>query len=375
MFNLFGYKSHQEAVIISCYFNPENSPYRLKAFKKWYKSIKHLNHRIIECVIGEGKSQLPKSKYIEVIYTESLLWHKETLLNKIVKDLDQKYKYVFWVDADVLFTNKRWLVDGVKKLQHANLIQPFEYCVHLEKNETKPGFNLDSEISILNSSYQQGNRDLISKRHPKLWRSFCSNNNSFFSETSPNANNNYDFHGHVGFAWGARRGILDKCPLYDRALIGGADHIIAHAAAGHIPHNCITKSFKDNIEEIETWSHKFYTLVKGKIDYVEGNLYHLWHGDIKKRQYLKRIQDFTKQNKSITEKDNNGLYVSKNQYIKDYFREREVVEDNSFISSIIYGYLTNYTLFGWMLGGNPIGAAIGDSLNNSEDHQNNENFS
>jgi hypothetical protein len=39
-------------------------------------------------------------------------------------------------------------------------------------------------------------------------------------------------------------------PLYDRALIGGADHIIAHAAAGQIPHSCITKSFTDNLDEV-----------------------------------------------------------------------------------------------------------------------------
>ena len=49
------YKNHSEAVIIACYFNPENNPYRLIAFNKFYESIKHLNHRIVECVIGDAK--------------------------------------------------------------------------------------------------------------------------------------------------------------------------------------------------------------------------------------------------------------------------------------------------------------------------------
>ena len=44
------YHTHSEAVIVSCYFNPQNSPYRLKAFNIFYESIKHLNHSIIECV-------------------------------------------------------------------------------------------------------------------------------------------------------------------------------------------------------------------------------------------------------------------------------------------------------------------------------------
>ena len=36
------YHTHSEAMIVSCFFNPQNSPYRIKAFKMWYESIKHI---------------------------------------------------------------------------------------------------------------------------------------------------------------------------------------------------------------------------------------------------------------------------------------------------------------------------------------------
>ena len=99
------YKTHSNAVIISCFFNPQNSPYRLLAFQKWYRSIRHLNHRIVECLIGENaKSQLPKSPYITQVKTESLLWHKETLLNNLVKDLPQKFKYIYSPKFHLQFT-------------------------------------------------------------------------------------------------------------------------------------------------------------------------------------------------------------------------------------------------------------------------------
>lgn len=88
------YKSHSEAIIISCYFNPQNSPYRLKAFNTFYNSIKHLNHKIIECVIGNSKPQLSESSNITRIHTENLLWHKEAILNKIISELPTKYKYI-----------------------------------------------------------------------------------------------------------------------------------------------------------------------------------------------------------------------------------------------------------------------------------------
>jgi uncharacterized membrane protein YgcG len=333
---LFGsttkYKSHPEAVVISCFFNPQNSPYRLKAFNQFYESIQDTNHFILECVIGSAKPQLPESENIKRVYTENLLWHKEALLNKIISEyLPAKYKYVFWVDADVIFKNPNWIVEGVDELQAHNIIQPFEYCIHLEKNETEPSFNVDEhKRMIFKKSYS--NR--------RLWRSFSAN----FKTVHLNAaqQENYNIHGHVGFAWGARREILQKMPLYDRALIGGADHIIAHAAAGQIPHSCITKSFTDNLDEVLNWSKKFYKLVQGKIGFVEGELYHIWHGDIDKRQYLKRIQDFTTKTKQIIHKDENGLYVTHagdDEYMKKYFKHREVSSDNDYLTSMNAGYL------------------------------------
>lgn len=308
------YRTHSEAVIVSCFFNPQNSPYRLLAFQKWYKSVKHLNHRIVECLIGpEAKSQLPPSPYITQVRTDSLLWHKETLLNKVIAELPRKFKYVFWVDADVLFTNKDWLVEGVRRMEAgANVVQPFSYCVHLDKNQIEPSFDVDGYRAYVNDP---------AKRHPALWRSFCAAH-----QVGLSGHENYDVHGHVGFAWGARREVLTTCPLYDRGLIGGADHIIAHAAAGQVPHKCITKSFTDNLAEVEAWMRRFSFAVKGRIDYVPGDLYHIWHGDIKNRKYLKRIKDFTPATKEIVERDANGLHVArgKNEYMTKYYREREV---------------------------------------------------
>ena len=354
------YKGHPEAIIISCFFNPQNSPYRIKAFKKFYEDIKHLNHYIIECVIGDAKPQLEENANIKRVYTQNLLWHKEALLNKIVSELPKKYKYVFWLDADVIFTNKNWLVEGVKQLEdYFNIIQPFEWCVHLDRDQLEPSFSVNTWKTY----------SVKDRLKAKMWRSFSAN-----YETANHLSNNesYDVHGHVGFAWGAKREVLDKAPLYDKALIGGADHIIAHASAGHIPNSCIEKSFTDNLEEVNEWSRKFYSVVKGRIGYVKGDLYHIWHGDIDKRQYLKRIQDFTHKTKNISEKDKNGLYITNkkdDEYLKSYFKHREVSQDDNFLTSVAMGYATNSTIMGTALGGNPLGAMIGDMMNDSENKQ------
>jgi len=305
------YKTHKDAIIVSCFFNPQNSKYRLKAFDIFYDKIKHLNHQIIECVIGDSKPQLNYPN-IKTIHTKNLLWHKETLLNKVISELPQKYKYVFWIDADVIFTNNNWLVDGVEQLKTNNIIQPFKYCFHLDKDQIKS----DKVVTDLNK---------------KIWRSFCSN----YVENKSWMDNDYDTHGHVGFAWGAKREILDTIPLYDKALIGGADHIIAHASANQINHCCISKAFIENIDEINIWSEKFAKLIDGKIGFVEGELYHIWHGDIEKRQYLKRIHNFSAHNKNITQKDINGFYITEDDsYVREYFSIREVSDDSTIIENV-----------------------------------------
>lgn len=391
------YKTDSDGVIIACYFNPQQNPYRLIAFNKFYESIKHLNHRIVECVIGDATPELPESDSIARVYTKDLLWHKESLLNNVIKTLPKEFKYVFWLDTDVLFTNKDWFIEGIEELKYNNIIQPFEYCVHLEEGEFKPSFDVNKVRQFVSEP---------SKRHPNMWRSFCAN----FKTNDFACDCNYDKHGHVGFAWGAKRSVLDIIPLYDKALIGGADHIIAHAAAGHIGHSCILKSFTEDLDTVNDWSEDFEKVINEKISYVRGDLYHIWHGDLKNRQYLKRIQDFTPKAKQITKKDEHGLYINEDEesdkYVKDYFEQREpkgldyssgkkyaesqleklkslnnktiqkrkVVKPNNdsrptdgFIESAIIGYATDSATTGAILGGNLLGGIVGDLLNGSDE--------
>jgi hypothetical protein len=328
------YHTHGEAAIVACYFNPQKSPYCEKAFKLFYDSIRHLNHLIVECIIGDDTPQLPNDGNVLHVFTRDLLWHKEALLNKAVQNLPSHIKYVFWVDADVTFTNFNWLVEGVERLQTNVIVQPFEYCVHLEKDELVPAFDLELVI---------GRDRLPNRRNNRVWRSFCAN----FTDTLLWQDPVYDNHGHVGFAWGARREAIEAVPLYDRALIGGADHIIAHAAAGQIDHPCIAKSFTDSLDDVRDWSERFHAVTEGRIGYVGGNLYHYWHGDVAKREYLKRIQEFTPLSKDV-HRGGNGLFQAASpeadRYVREYFARREVapVSDNDFLEPSPAGLILDF---------------------------------
>jgi len=314
------YKTDSEAVIISCFFNPQRSKYRTSAFNKFYNDIKHLNHLIIEGVISTSTPELPETENIKHVKTESHLWHKEGLLNYAISILPKKYKYVFWVDADVIFDNKDWLVDGAEKLRSGfRFIQPFEYCVHLKQDT----------YDISNNDLWAIDEYLPNTYSSNVWRSFSATFEQY--KTSLANSLEYNTYGHVGFAWGATREVLDKVGLFDRALIGGADHVMALGAAGKLNHPSMLKSFTENLEEIDEYQVDLYNMVQGKVGAVPGVLKHIWHGDIEKRQYLKRIQDFTPRTKTITKKDEFGLYVAENNedsFVTTYMNHRDSIDDD-----------------------------------------------
>jgi hypothetical protein len=41
--------------------------------------------------------------------------------------------------------------------------------------------------------------------------------------------------------------------------------------------------------DIVQWSHRFYGEIQGNVAFVPGAIYHLWHGEIKNRQYGTRL--------------------------------------------------------------------------------------
>jgi hypothetical protein len=281
------YNSHPEACLISCYFNTNNYSSRRQNFDIFYRQLQRsdVNYLIAECAFGNAEFELPDDENIFKFRSKHKMWQKERLLNLLIKQLKPQYKYIFWLDADVLLKNENWITEAVEKLKTNTICQPFSVAVRLEKNQKEPNFNVEASKMLVDFP----NRSSI--QQTKLWRSFAYNycNNKHLAE-----NLMFDIHGHTGFAWGMRRELLDRIPLFDKAIVGTADHIIAHASVGQIPHNCLEKAFTNPkmLENIYNWSIEFNRITENKLDFVESELWHLWHGELKDRQYLQRTQDF-----------------------------------------------------------------------------------
>jgi hypothetical protein len=213
------------------------------------------------------------------------------------------------------------------------------------------------------------------------WRSFGAN----IKDNPKNAmSDDYDIHGHVGFAWGARTKYLKEIGgLYDKALIGGADHIMAHAFVGQIPCSCISKSFGD-LEEIRMWSKLAFKFNRGVINsgisYVKGNLFHIWHGDIEKREYYKRIKEFTPISTGKVKRDDNGFHFTDDNQVSDYFlnylEQRENVSSNYTFhnETITFDVPIQESSFeGGQFGGSGAGADWGENESSSPQTETNYN--
>lgn len=257
-------------MVVTTYYNPKRYKLRRKNYDIFINLLKDsgIPTLTVECAFGDDEFELPADKSVFQIRSQSLLWQKERLLNLWVEQLPRKYKYIAWIDCDVIFLNKNWAVDTVKLLKEYKVVQCFKTALRLKKN-----YNF---WKVQDRIFSFGT---IAPHHTDLLD--CGR---------------YDLHGHTGFAWAMRREIFDKVWLYDHAIIWSADHFMAHACFntyGFCIHQALQND-KKQIRHLEEWGSKFYQEVQWKITSVPWELYHLRHGNQKDRQYVKRMEDITR---------------------------------------------------------------------------------
>ncbi len=186
--------------------------------------------------------------------TDSVLWQKERLLNLLISRLPADIDKVAWVDADLLFRRHCWPQLAVEALGQWSVVQLFDRAVWLDQDRQP----LQTRLGIAYGTQSRGIRAF-----PKL---------------------------HPGFAWAARREVLEKCGLYDRLITGGGDAVIARGLFRQFDQGYL-QIFNDNMRrDIVRWWREIDEQVCGKVGYIKSSVMHLWHGDHICRRYLDRKQ-------------------------------------------------------------------------------------
>ena len=93
-----------------------------------------------------------------------------------------------------------------------------------------------------------------------------------------------------GFAWAARRELLERHRFYDACIIGGGDRAMATAAYGCFDHLIRRLTLNERqFAHYLSWAKPFHNDVRRKVGFVDGELFHLWHGALKHRRWRERF--------------------------------------------------------------------------------------
>jgi len=137
----------------------------------------------------------------------------------------------------------------------------------------------------------------------------------------------------AGLAWAARRELLARHGIYDACILGTADRVMAAAALGRFDYGreAILMNGRQ-WQHYRLWSDPFFKSVQGRVGYVEGRAFHLWHGELRDRRYHERHEGLGRYNFdpfADVALDAGGPWrwnsdkPAMHNYVRDYFAQRD----------------------------------------------------
>jgi hypothetical protein len=198
-----------------------------------------------------------------------VMWQKERLLNVALKALPAHCRKVVWMDCDVIFGSSDWPETVSRQLDRFMIVQPFRSVHHLPPEWTEL---VPAAAAFTRESVASGIASGMSAA-PML-NDICPNGSL---PRTP------------GLTWAARRELLDKHDFYDLCIIGGGDRATAAAVYGCF--DSVVNFHGMNSRQKErflVWAEPFHETAGGAAGFVDGDIYHLWHGEILDRASVPR---------------------------------------------------------------------------------------
>lgn len=219
------------------------------------------------------------------VKTDFILFQKERLCHLLEKRIPESFTKLLFIDSDLVFQNLNWYNELSQKLNSFNIVQPFEKGVWLDITYTKIVKVRTPIVFYQKLGYRQADGG-IGGYHP-------------------------------GFAWAFQRDWFRKVGFFQYSILGCGDTHSSTAFTNYIHWTCpdytarAFEAYKKLIEEN-----------KPSVCYLKGNIYHLWHGDQKNRQYSDRREIFNdvEDIRDIIKVDKNGLFALKNDSLKKKIR-------------------------------------------------------
>lgn len=266
---------------ITAYFNPAGYRRRLHNYRMFRERL------AVPLATAEisytGKFELSDADADVLLRfrSEHVMWQKERLLNLLVEQLPGRCEAVAWIDSDVMFESRQWVSDTMTALEHHGLVHLYEHRVNLPQAASRDG---SLEFDALEPLPAQTPSAIFLLAQGQATEA------DFADAGIPvNARST------VGLAWAGSRRVMQKCGLYDACIVGGADRAILGAALGRFELG--TRALRmqgPRTDHYLSWARAFHDEIRGSVGHIPGRAFHLWHGDLRNRQYADR-QDLLNQ--------------------------------------------------------------------------------
>lgn len=235
----------KKMAVILVYFNKQCSLRIINnlLFVKQMLDLANIPYFIGEMSINGSPFLFAESSTIFHFQSPDNIFYKENIINLMEPLLPPIYDKLCIMDADIIFDNSNWYNLISSKLNHVNICQPF------------------SVAHWLNISFDA----VIQEKY-----SYLKKKNG----------------GHEGFVWGFQRAWFNKYKFPSGCFIGSGDSLFVKAV------------FEKEIFKLHQYMYdslyKYIVNLPSNIssDYLDMNIYHLYHGTINNRQYVTKHTNF-----------------------------------------------------------------------------------
>jgi hypothetical protein len=256
---------------ITSYFNPTRYRRRLINYRTFRErlSVPLVTVELAyggDCELNENDAEI-----LIQLHGHHVMWQKERLLNVALRALPNHCTHVISVDCDVIFEAIDWPEQLRRSLEHSVILQPFSHVHSLPRD------CLPEEYRAEAAECHESICFAIATGVPPV---IC-----IGEMISPDGIYTYA----RGFTWAAQRQLLDRHGFYDACIIGNGDRAMAGAVYGCynevMQFQCMNKWQRARYLE---WAMPFHESVSGRTGCMNGNVYHLWHGEMRDRHYRER---------------------------------------------------------------------------------------
>jgi hypothetical protein len=243
--------------VVTSFFNPHRGRRRVQIYSRFAQAIRQQGLPLfcVEGAFGRQPSQV-NSTWQVAIDPDAVLWHKEALLQWAIDRLPDQYDAVLWIDADVVYLTDSMGDRIIDSLRHAAVVQPWAQIMYLGPD--------GEPISPWRQSMAKYNKQ---RKVP------CANPRQSYP----------------GMAWATSRQLLSRVGgMYTRCINGGGDVAWAAAVWGDLDAITRRQWSPALVADVTRWAGGVTAQTGGRVGLVEARAEHLYHGELRHRQYVER---------------------------------------------------------------------------------------